>query len=191
MKSYSCLLKQKPYLFTSKLFMKKSFLHFLVAGIVSFIVLLLVAFTETNTGETKIIIVRHAEKDTMGGSNPGLTADGENRADRLSHSFPGITPDEFYSTNYIRTVATVKPWAKMAGKEVKLYDAKSQAAFAEIIKLETGKTIVIAGHSNTVPPLVNLILGKEKYSLLKDNEYDKIFLITINDGIIKDTVMVY
>ncbi len=163
----------------------------LLLSIASLSILLLVAYSFKPNAETKIILVRHAEKDTMGGSNPGLTAEGVNRADRLYQSFPGITPDEFYSTNYTRTVATVTPWAKMAGKEVKLYDAKSQAAFAEIIKLETGKTIVIAGHSNTVPPLINLILGKEKYSLLKDDEYDKIFVITINDGIIKDTVIVY
>lgn len=163
----------------------------LLLTIASLSILLLVAFSYTPSGETKIILVRHAEKDTMGGSNPGLTADGVNRAERLSQSFPGISPDEFYSTNYIRTVATVTPWAKIAGKKVQLYDAKSQTAFATLLKQPLGKTIVIAGHSNTVPPLVNLLLGQEKYSLLKDNEYDKIFVITINGEIIKDTVMLY
>lgn len=171
--------------------MKKSLPQFILFTIASFSILLLVAFSYTPSGETEIILVRHAEKDTMGGNNPGLTPQGVQRANRLSHSFPRLTPDAFYSTNYIRTVETVTPWAKKVDKTVQLYDAKSQAAFADMLKKQTGKTIVIAGHSNTVPPLVNLLLGNEKYPLLKDDEYDKIFVISINDGIIKDTVLVY
>jgi 2,3-bisphosphoglycerate-dependent phosphoglycerate mutase len=49
---------------------------------------------------TTIILVRHGEKATDGGNNPELSAEGKQRAERLHSSFPGVTPDAFYSTAY-------------------------------------------------------------------------------------------
>ena len=69
--------------------------------------------------KTTIILVRHAEKDTVGGTNPPLSGEGNARAKRLAASFPNVVPDEFYATPFIRTVSTLKPWADAVGKEVK------------------------------------------------------------------------
>jgi broad specificity phosphatase PhoE len=131
---------------------------------------------------TTIIVVRHAEKDPAGGNDPALSAEGTARAERLSASFPGVVPDSFYSTNYIRTKSTLAPWATQVQKSIQMYDANALPQFAELLKKQPGKTIVVAGHSNTVPPLVNYLIGENKYSNLQDSEYDKIFVVTLQDG---------
>jgi len=145
----------------------------------------------TTKKATTIILVRHAEKATTGGNNPELSAEGKQRAERLRASFPGVEPDGFYSTTYIRTQQTLAPWAKQTSKEIEFYDAAKQREFAELLLKQTGKTIVVAGHSNTIPGLVNLLLKEEKFQNLADNEYDKIFVVTIVNNKPAIKVMTY
>ena len=111
---------------------------------------------------TTLILVRHAEKDT--GDNPSLSLLGKQRAEKLPSLFPNAKPDEFYSTAYNRTVQTLEPWANARGKTIQTYDAGNQADFASRLKTQKGKTIVVAGHSNTIPTLANLLLNTSKYS---------------------------
>jgi hypothetical protein len=54
-----------------------------------------------------------------------------------------------------------------------------------------GKTLLIVGHSNTIPPLVNALIKTNKYQNLSDNEYGFLYKVTIKSGQIKDTVMMY
>ena len=138
-----------------------------------------------------IIIVRHAEKEITGGNDPALSAAGKLRAKKLASIFPGVLPDSFYATNYIRTISTLFPWATTVHKNIIVYDAARLPEFAEVLKKQKGKTIVVAGHTNTVPPLVNLLLGTQKFEQLKDDEYDKIFIVTIVNGIAKVEVKIY
>jgi 2,3-bisphosphoglycerate-dependent phosphoglycerate mutase len=139
---------------------------------------------------TTIIVVRHAEKDTIG-NDPELSVVGKQRAERLPKSFPGITPDAFYSTNYIRTKATLAPWAATGQKTIELYYPSKLPELAEMLRQQKGKTIVVSGHSNTVPPLVNLLISEEKYDNLKDDEYDKIFVVTIKNNNANSTVKTF
>ncbi|MDB5191392.1 MAG: hypothetical protein JWQ96_955 [Segetibacter sp.] len=141
---------------------------------------------------TTIILIRHAEKDTVGGTDPALSAIGSERAARLQATLKEYTPEAFYSTNFKRTRETVLPWAKATGKEIEIYDTKTQDTFADLLKTQAGKTIVVVGHSNTIPPLVNLVAATDEYKNLPDNEYRKIFIVTIKkDGSSKVKVREY
>jgi broad specificity phosphatase PhoE len=144
------------------------------------------------TSETTIILVRHAEKDPSGGADPQLSAEGKLRADSLVRVFKSIKADEMYSTPYIRTKETLKPWATKAGIEVKTYDPRNLKGFADELKALKGKTVVVAGHSNTTPALVNFLLGTDKYQALDDSVYSKIWILTVKaDGTISDKVIEY
>ena len=169
--------------------MKRHLLSFLTL-VLSFVALTSLSF-DTIHNATTIILVRHAEKASTGGQDPELTDDGRARAEKLTTVFPGIKPDVFYSTNFKRTKNTLQPWAKFAGREIQLYEANEASDFAKKLLQEQGKTIVIAGHSNTIPPLVNLLVGEEKYKNLEDSEYDKIFVVTVEHGKVSERVMVY
>ncbi len=81
------------------------------------------------------------------------------------------------------------PWAKIAGQEIKAYDPADLQLFANELKSIQGKTIVVAGHSNTTPMLVNLLLGSKKYEAMNDNDYSKLWIVTIKDGGVTDNVM--
>ena len=51
----------------------------------------------------------------------------------------------------------------------------------QIMKSKT-KRFVVAGHSNTVPGLANLISKKELFKNLDDSEYSVIWLLRMKDG---------
>lgn len=142
-------------------------------------------------GITTIILTRHAEKDMVDKQDPELTEPGKWRAARLAGIFPNAKPDELYSTPYKRTVATLQPWATITGLTIKNYNPADLATFADELKTKKNKTIVVCGHSNTTPSLANLLLGEEKYKSLSDDEYNKIFVITIVKGKAKGKVLEY
>ena len=140
---------------------------------------------------TTIILVRHAEKDPSGGNDPGLTPAGQARAAKLATLFPNATPDEMYTTAYTRTRATLAPWAGAAGVQVQSYNPANLPAFADQLLKQTGKTIVVAGHSNTTPALANLLLNTDRYKAWQDDEYNKLFVIEVTKGKAKGKVIEY
>lgn len=135
--------------------------------------------------KTTYILIRHAEKDTTAAgstmmvADPPLTKAGEARAQRLVEVLKNYTPDAIYSTNYSRTKNTVTPLAQKLTLPVLIYNAKELNYFAEQLLKEKDKTIVIAGHSNTTPALVNLLIKKNTYPALDESVYNKIFIVTV------------
>jgi 2,3-bisphosphoglycerate-dependent phosphoglycerate mutase len=132
-------------------------------------------------GKSTIILMRHAEKD-LKGTDPALSKAGKKRAERLPEALKEWKPDAFYSTATKRTQQTLTPWAKNAGKTIELYDATKQEEFSRQLKHMGGKTIVVVGHSNTIPQLANLLLGANTYSDLPDNEFGKVWIIRMDHG---------
>jgi 2,3-bisphosphoglycerate-dependent phosphoglycerate mutase len=137
---------------------------------------------------TTYILVRHAEKDTtvqgstMMQADPPLTKQGEARAQKLVNELKKYTIDEIYSTNYIRTKNTVSPLAQKASVEIQLYNPRELKTFTEKLLQAKNKTIVIAGHSNTTPSLVNLLIGKEEYKALDESVYNKMYIVTMKNN---------
>ena len=60
---------------------------------------------------TRIIIVRHAEKNKDGSDNPSLSAEGKLRAERLNKMLSEFKIDKLYATPYARTNETLQPIA--------------------------------------------------------------------------------
>jgi 2,3-bisphosphoglycerate-dependent phosphoglycerate mutase len=149
---------------------------------------LLIACLFTQAQTTTMILLRHAEKDTsaagstMMAANPALSKEGEARAARLPEVLKEYTPDLFYSTDYTRTKATITPLARKFGKEIATYDPRKLADIAAELQKLTGKTIVVAGHSNTTPRLVNLLIGEKKYPDLDESVYNQYWVVTIREG---------
>lgn len=165
------------------------------------LVFVLFALMQTNaqskTDQTTIILIRHAEKDTsaagstMMQADPPLSAKGMQRAGKLVETLKSYTIDSVFSTNFNRTRSTVQPIASKSGIGIKNYDPKDQAAFATLLKAMQGKTILVVGHSNTIPSLVNLLIGTAKYANLADNEYDKIWILRFENGKYIDSQIQY
>lgn len=153
-----------------------------------FALLFAVYSVQAQSKTTTIILVRHAEKETvtnqdkMMEADPPLSADGKQRAENLITALKEFTPNAIFSSNYERTRATVTPLAVKAGLEIQYYDPRNQQSLSDKLKEMTGQTAVVVGHSNTIPSLVNLLIGESKYQNLDDSVYNKIFIVTITDG---------
>lgn len=133
---------------------------------------------DADNESTTIILVRHAEKAGNDPRDPDLSVAGLTRAKRLAELLSDVQVDELYSTPLRRTRQTVQFIASQRGKETMDYDPRNLKGLADILQRKPGKTILVAGHSNTTPTLANLLLGEDKYQQLPESEYGKIWFIT-------------
>ena len=129
---------------------------------------------------TTIFLVRHAEK-VDNSRDPELNLAGKARAIRLMELLKDAEIDAIYSTNYIRTKKTVEPLAEKIGKEIEIYRPFDEG-FRNSVKGMTDKTILVSGHSNTIPDFVNFLIDQKKFDQLDDSEYAKVFVVTVSDG---------
>lgn len=133
---------------------------------------------DVDNESTIIILVRHAEKAGNDPRDPDLSVAGLARAKRLAALLSDVQVDELYSTPLKRTRQTVQFIASQRGKETMDYDPRNLKDLADMLRGKPGKTILVAGHSNTTPTLANLLLGEDKFQQLPESEYGKIWFIT-------------
>lgn len=104
------------------------------------------------------ILVRHAEKATTPAKDPPLTEAGQQRAQRLADSLQGIRLDAIYSSPYQRTRQTAAPLAQAQRLTVVDYTPDDAAAFAARLRTDHPHgTVLVVGHSNTLPPLARAL----------------------------------
>lgn len=139
---------------------------------------LLVAQTtdERRTQPTVVYIVRHAEKidETP---DADLSPDGFKRAEVLKWMLRDVAIDAVFSTTVPRTMHTVEPIAKANGLTVENYDPGTGELTEKIRHLGGGRTILVAGHSNTIPvSLKSLGAPIEEKNL---TSFDNLFVVTL------------
>ena len=126
---------------------------------------------------SRIYLVRHAEKVDQS-SESLLTELGSARAERLAELLADEPLTHIFSTPYNRTLLTARPTADSQGIAISEYDGGQLQAFAdELLKLEG--QILVVGHSNTTPVLVNHLVGTE-FPFLEDNIYDRVYVVSIS-----------
>lgn len=135
----------------------------------------ILVLTNCSTTVTSVYLLRHAEKGF--GIDPDLTDDGEDRAQELVRVLKNVNLDAVYSTNYKRTRQTAQPLADDKNLSLNLYNDAS-VANAIMSNHEKG-TVVVVGHSNTVPGLIEAFGGNAPYVLIPDKEFDNMFLLIV------------
>lgn len=137
------------------------------------------SFAQENT-ITTFILVRHAEKDlTQSTSDPDLSPEGKARATKFAELFSKSDIGAVYSTPYKRTRQTVEALAAAKGLQVTSYQPTKMDEIDNMIKQYAGKTIVVSGHSNTVPLVLNYLIGEEKYKMFDDSDYGNIIIVSV------------
>ncbi len=161
---------------------------------------------------TTVFLARHAEKAE--GEAPPLTEAGQARAANLASVLADAGLDAVYTTDLCRTAQTADPVAKahdlpmqalpLTGTDlagcvpalsqpvVVLPKTEDPAAdlVARIRALPVGSMVFVAGHSNTVPALVEALgapslcpsalpLDEEGRCWLGHDDYDDLFVVTI------------
>lgn len=179
------------------------FVWFLLQAMKIFILISLVYLTAAAGSnlfaqDVTFILLRHAEKDVSPAANkddPQLSAAGRERAGKFFETVKDYKPTQIFSTNYLRTRATVAPLAENLNENYRIqtqnYDFEELDDFAaRLLKIKSG-TIVVVGHNTTTPMLANLLIKQDKYGTLGDSEYNKIWIIKIKNGKITDQVIEY
>lgn len=128
---------------------------------------------------TTVILVRHAEKGIDDPKDPELSEAGKQRAQQLAQVLKEIHVDAIYSTPYKRTRNTVAPLAKAKGLSIITYDPSKKDEIDQLLQKFAGGTIVVAGHSNTVPGLANYLTGKTEFQNFDDSDYDNLLIVTV------------
>lgn len=133
------------------------------------------------TGDTIYVIVRHAQK--AAGDDPVLTAEGEARAQALSAALADAGVSAIYATPYRRTQATAAPLAARTGVAVTRYEPGDAATTAASIRAAGHRgTVLIVGHSNTVPALVEAFAGVV-VPAMPETDYSRLYAIAVGaDG---------
>ena len=104
------------------------------------------------------ILVRHAEKAAAPAKDPPLTKAGQHRAQRLADSLKGTRLDAVYSSPYQRTRQTATPVARAQELPVIDYAPDDATAFAARLRADHPRgTVLVVGHSNTLPPLARAL----------------------------------
>ncbi len=151
--------------------------------IVTVIAIGLVRFFESQA-TTTIILVRHAEKDSLTAEDPSLSPAGRHRAIELARLLVDANVvtgvDAIYSTPFKRTLQTALPVATTLGLEMNRYDPHdNKALLATILKNHKDKIVLVVGHSNTVPTLVSDFGASKEAPPIAEFEYDNIYIVSI------------
>ena len=125
-------------------------------------------------------MIRHAEKELNGNSDPALTAAGKARTATWTESFEKIKLDAVYSTDTTRTLSTAKPIAIDHELNVQLYDPHA-IDYEGFIAEHRGQSVLIVGHSNTSPAFANGLLGNDRYAELDESNYGSLFIVDVTD----------
>jgi phosphohistidine phosphatase SixA len=150
-----------------------------------FIFLALVALqnsanAQQEPGVTKIFIVRHAEKEA--GKDPLLTAAGNARAGDLMRALQNEGIQKIYVSQYRRTQNTGDSLRLQLKIDTVHYTADTvcdNLINAIMEHGDFGKTILIVGHSNTLPQIIRKLGATDyPYGDLPDNAFDNLFMIT-------------
>jgi broad specificity phosphatase PhoE len=130
---------------------------------------------------TTIVLVRHAEKVADGSDDPALTAAGLQRAQALVRTLENAPLSAVYSTAFRRTQQTAAPTAAEHGLAVTTYDAKQPAAefAAQLRARHAGQSVLVVGHSNTVPGIAAALCGCEVRAM-SEAEYDRLTTVRID-----------
>jgi phosphohistidine phosphatase SixA len=153
----------------------------------SLVLLLLVAGLRGLAGEPTpesfqpitAILVRHAEKASEPKGDPVLSEPGQARVEALLRMVEKANLTAVIASEYQRTQLTVRPVAERFGLEIEVVPAKDPAATAAAILAHPGGRVLVAGHSNTLGPILTA-LGAPPIPEIPESDYGDLFVVTVS-----------
>ena len=135
-------------------------------------------FTAITLAETTIVLTRHAEKANVWSDQ--ISEDGQKRALALVQLTHQLDVSGIYVSSAKRTQQTAAPLAKARGIAMKS-TRRLSVLRKEILSLHHGKTVVIVGHSNTIPNLIRYLVPHSSPPKIQESDFSNLFIIRIPD----------
>ena len=125
-------------------------------------------------------LIRHAEKVRTDKSDkdPKLNKYGMLRAIKWQEYFSDKNISKIYSTNYKRTLETVKP-IQESSDIIPIIYSPSDIDYKNFIMSNKIEVVLIVGHSNTIPDFVNGLISENVYSQIDDLNNSNLYVVNI------------
>ncbi len=125
-------------------------------------------------------LIRHAEKVRTDKSDkdPKLNEYGMLRAIKWQEYFSDKNISKIYSTNYKRTLETVKP-IQESSDIIPIIYSPSDIDYKNFIMSNKTEVVLIVGHSNTIPDFVNGLISENVYSQIDDLNNSNLYVVNI------------
>lgn len=125
--------------------------------------------------QTTILLVRHADRQ---GSADALSTAGTARAQELAHVLEKSGISAIYTSEATRTQQTAASTATLLGITPVAVPASDVAGLVSTIRSDnSGQTMLVVGHSNTVPQIIAEFGGP--VVTIGENEYDNLYVLTL------------
>lgn len=137
--------------------------------------------TLSTPSSVSYVVVRHAEKATDDPRDPSLSDAGLARAETLATLLRSRDVVAAYATEYRRTSDTAAPTAAEHDVSITSYEseAPAEAVAARLRHGHASGTVLVVGHSNTVPGIVSALCGCE-VEPIDESDYGNLFEIRID-----------
>ena len=141
---------------------------------------IIVSFENPSDECSKIYLIRHAEKVRTDKSDrdPDLNNKGFLRAENWKDYFFDKDISKIYSTNYKRTVKTVKPLAENKNLEIIIY-SPDDVVYQDFLDSSVGENTIVVGHSNTIPNFVNNLINEDYYDQIDDLTNSNLYIVSL------------
>jgi phosphohistidine phosphatase SixA len=126
-----------------------------------------------------VVIVRHAEKVTNGGSDADLSSAGRARADALARILKDSGITAIFTTEFKRTQETAAPIATSTHVVPTVVAAKDTAVLVAKLHQLSGNALVVA-HGDTIPNIIKA-LGINSPINIPDEDYSEFLIVTLGD----------
>ena len=141
------------------------------------------AFSIPENDCSTFYLIRHAEKVRTNKSDrdPALNKKGIIRAQNWKEYFINKDISKIYSTNYKRTLETIKPIQEAIGLTAILY-SPSSIDYKDFISSNKGEVVLIVGHSNTIPNFANELINDQVYDQIDDLNNSNLYVVNLCDS---------
>jgi broad specificity phosphatase PhoE len=179
MKSERASLQHRPFLIPIWLTVIAVFAAFAVFGLAVF-----TGWVFLTANSTTVIVIRHAEKDTLNATDPALSAAGEARAALLARMFgePQAVGrvDAIYVSATLRSRSTATPLAARLGIVPIVTGADDPKGLARrVLRENSGKRVMVIGHLNTVPGIVASLAGRSDIPAIDEQDFATMYVVTV------------
>lgn len=127
---------------------------------------------------TTVVLVRHAEKVDQS-ADAALSDEGHARAKALARTLADLPVTAVFTSEFARTKDTVAPMCAVRGLTAQAIAAKDVTALAAAVRACAGGTVVVCGHSNTLPQLA-AALGVAEPLAFGEGEYDALHVVALD-----------
>jgi phosphohistidine phosphatase SixA len=132
--------------------------------------------------EVTIYVIRHGEKQLPEGvvkdDDPPLSQAGQLRAMGLAKDIPVSELDAIYVTKTKRSYDTASAVIAVTGLEPIYYPPRDVDGLVTRLRKRHGQSVLVVGHSNTIPPLL-LGLGVQEPVEISEDQYGDLWVVTV------------